>query len=57
MTRARVTQLMKLLDLPAATRAAILAGHEDAPRWSIKAAIRAATATGITRSASTSEGS
>ena len=40
-TRARVTQLMKLLTLPADTQAKLLDDDLDYRRWSIRRAIRA----------------
>jgi len=40
-SRARVTQLMKLLDLPAGTQAKLLENAADYRQWSIRKAIRA----------------
>jgi hypothetical protein len=42
-TRARVTQLMKLLDLPVDVQTKLLAEDPDYSKWSIRKAIRAST--------------
>lgn len=41
-TRARVTQLMSLLDLPEAVKAMLLEEHAEVDGWSIRRAIEAA---------------
>lgn len=39
-TRARVTQIMSLLDLPESLRADLLSGHHGSDLWSIRRALR-----------------
>ena len=40
LTRARVTQIMSLLDLPADMKAMLLEGHQDVADWSTRRALR-----------------
>ena len=47
LTRARVTQLMKLVDLPADVRSGVKAGDESFADWSIRQAIELAAQGGV----------